>query len=167
MHSHFTLPQAISLLALYIQDLINLFISQPDLMKVLYGLTIWILLTIYLLRGLNKFSLEYTQGERYYGDAECSSVLRGTEACSIVARDNSCLYLWQANRLIKGSHVCFCARYLALSKHHHISTPQPSQTQHFLPYCGGRPWHVEPALRFFFCPVSSGRAANGSQRMRA
>ena len=62
-------------------------------------------------------------------------LLRGTEARSIVARDNSCLYLWQANRLIKGGHVCFCARYLALSKHCHISTPQPSQTQHFLPSC--------------------------------
>lgn len=76
-------------------------------------------------------------------------MLRGTEACSIVARHNSCLYLWQANRLIKGSHVCFCARYLALSKHCHIYTPQPSQSQHFLPYCGARPWHVEPAVRFF------------------
>lgn len=118
-------------------------------MKVPYGLTMYILLTIYLRRGLNKFPLECTQGERYYGDAECSSVLCGTEACPIVARDNSCLYLWQANRLIKGGHVCFCARYLALSKHCHISTPQPSQPQHFLPYCGGRPWHVEPAVHFF------------------
>lgn len=55
---------------------------------------------------------------------------------------------WQANRLIKGSHVCFCARYLALSKHRHISTTQTLQSQHFLPYCGGRPWHVELAVHF-------------------
>lgn len=100
-------------------------------------------------RDLISSLFEYTQGECYYGDAECLSVLRGTEACSIVARDNSCLYLWQANRLIKGGHVCFCARYLALSKHCHISTPQPLQSQHFLPYCGGRLWHVEPAIHFF------------------
>lgn len=110
--------------------------------------------TFYLLfickEDLISSPLEYTQGERYYGDAECSAVLRGTGACSIVARDNSCLYLWQANRLIKGGHVCFCARYLALSKHSHISTPQPLQPQHFLPYCGGRPWHIEPAVHFFF-----------------
>lgn len=61
--------------------------------------------------------------------------------CSIVAkkrvreRASSCLYLWQANRLIKGIHVCFCARYLALSKHCPISSLQPSQSQHFLSYC--------------------------------
>lgn len=98
---------------------------------------IYILLTIYLYRGLNKFPLKHTEGERYHGDGERSSVLRATEACSIVVRDNSCLYLWQANRLIKSSHVCFRARYLALSKHRHISTQQPSRSQHFLPCCGG------------------------------
>lgn len=37
-------------------------------MKVPYGLTIYILLTIYLYRGLNKLCGS-TQGERYYGDA--------------------------------------------------------------------------------------------------
>lgn len=77
------------------------------------------------------------------------AMLHGTEACSIVARDNSCLYLWQANGLIKDRHVCFCARYLALSKHCHIFTPQHSQSQHFLSYCGGRHWHVEPAVHFY------------------
>lgn len=86
-----------------------------------------------------------------------------------VARDNSCLYLWQANRLIKGSHVWFCAWYLALSKHGHISTPQPVLLQHFLPYCGGRPWQVEPTILFFFffSTTSSDQVANCSQRMHA
>lgn len=41
-------------------------------------------------------------------------------ACFIVLRDNSCLYLWQANRLIKGGHVCFLC-----------PIPSPEQT---LPY---------------------------------
>lgn len=47
-------------------------------MKVPYGPTIYILLTSYLLRGLNKVSLKYTQGERYYGEAVllCSVALR-------------------------------------------------------------------------------------------
>lgn len=106
------------------------FISQSDPMKVPYGLTIYILLTSYLKGELNKVSLKYIQGERYYGDAWCFPVLGGTQAGSIVERDNSCLYIWQTNRLIKGVHVCFCAWYLALSKHCHISSAQPSQTQH-------------------------------------
>lgn len=65
-------------------------------------------------RGHNKFPLEQTWvGSRYGGGALLS-------ACLIVLRDNSCLYLWQANRLIKGGHVCFLCLI-----------PSPEQT---LPY---------------------------------
>lgn len=54
------------------------------------------------------------------GTAQRSSVLRRAEACSIVPRDNSCLYLWQANRLIKGRPCLFLC-----------PIPSPEQT---LPY---------------------------------
>lgn len=96
-------------------------------------------------------------------------VTMGTEACSFVAGDNSCLYLWQANRLIKGSHVCFLC-----------PIPSPKQTLPYL-YCAALAvstfpsllccWHADPAIRFVsppspppFLPVGCGRA--GSERMQ-
>ena len=73
-------------------------------------------------------------------------------------RASSCLYLWQANRLIKGGHVCFCARYLALSKHCLSSLCSPHSLNISFPIV--RHWRFE-ANRAFLCkshaPNTTGR----------
>lgn len=68
------------------------------------------------------------------GTAQRSSVLRRAEACSIVPRDNSCLYLWQANRLIKGRPCLFLC-----------PIPSPEQTLPYL-HCAALAASTFPSL---------------------